>query len=104
VINTHLLGGTGIHWEPLHAVLRADNNRLHQRLLRLRRDAGLGEHVSALRILDVLAWMDGRGWADKTVAGRPVQKLAALEETTDAAIDQSREPARQRNYGRDTGG
>lgn len=64
VVNTHLLHGTGKLWEPLRLALREDDARLHHHLLQLRATAGLGEHISAIRILDVLAWMDGKGYAD----------------------------------------
>jgi hypothetical protein len=46
------------HWEPLRQVLRSDG--LHERLLELREQAGLGPEVSALRVLDVIAWMEGK--------------------------------------------
>lgn len=59
VINNHLLGGSGVQWVPLRVALEADDQALHQRLLAVRSAAGLGEHISALRILDVVAWMDG---------------------------------------------
>ena len=45
-------------WQPLREELQSDP-RLHQRLLDLRLAAGLGDSVSALRIFDVLAWMQG---------------------------------------------
>ena len=47
-------------WEPLREGLRADGGALHHRLLRLREAAELPPEVSALRVLDVVAWMDGR--------------------------------------------
>ena len=46
------------HWEPLRHALRA--NSLQERLLDLREQAGLGPHVSALRVLDVVTWMEGK--------------------------------------------
>ena len=46
------------HWEPLRQALRTDG--LHDRLLDLREEAGLGPHVSALRVLDVVTWMEGK--------------------------------------------
>lgn len=55
VMNTH-----DLQWEPLRSALRADECALHRRLLRLRDQAGLGEHISALRILDVIAWREGK--------------------------------------------
>jgi hypothetical protein len=81
VIQTHLLHGGYTQWAPLHAALRADRNRLHGHLLTLRHQAGLDERITALRILDVLAWMDGRGWADKIIAGQRLPDLATAEDT-----------------------
>ncbi|SFL37735.1 DUF6308 family protein [Geodermatophilus ruber] len=46
------------HWEPLRQVLRSDG--LYERLIELRGRAGLGREVSALRVLDVVAWMEGK--------------------------------------------
>jgi hypothetical protein len=39
--------------------LRKEDHALHNRLLRLRKQAGLPEEVSVLRVLDVIAWMEG---------------------------------------------
>ncbi|MEH0985334.1 DUF6308 family protein [Micromonospora sp. CPCC 205556] len=47
-------------WEPLREALCADDLALHHRLLRLRDRLGLPEAVSALRILDVIAWREGK--------------------------------------------
>jgi hypothetical protein len=66
VIDGTVLGGTGVLWAPLHAALRADSFALHKRLLRLRVGAGLDEAVSALRVFDVLSWMDGKGDQEAT--------------------------------------
>ncbi|SKB04141.1 DUF6308 family protein [Aeromicrobium choanae] len=46
-------------WEPLRLQLTSEP-ALQERLLRLRRDAGLDEAVSALRVFDVIAWMEGK--------------------------------------------
>lgn len=45
-------------WEPLRAKLR-DGSGLHERLLALRGAAGMEEAISAIRVFDVLAWMEG---------------------------------------------
>jgi len=42
-------------WEPLRLALRANDDALHHRLLRLRTAAGLPEQISALRVFDVIA-------------------------------------------------
>ena len=48
------------HWEPMRQALRADDAALHHRLLRLREAAGLSQQVSALRVFDVITWMEGK--------------------------------------------
>jgi hypothetical protein len=47
-------------WEPMRIALRADDLALQSRLLRLRQVAELPEEVSALRVLDVIAWREGK--------------------------------------------
>jgi len=47
-------------WEPLRQQLRADGGALHDRLLRLRDRAGLDDHISAVRVYDVVTWMEGK--------------------------------------------
>jgi len=59
VIQAHLMGGGDELWVPLHAAQRADGCALHQQLIQLRTLAALPEDVSALRVLDVLTWMEG---------------------------------------------
>lgn len=44
-------------WEPLRARLQEDDD-LHRRLLELREAAGLGEAISAIRVFDVVTWME----------------------------------------------
>lgn len=53
-----VIGSTRL-WEPLRARLTAEPE-LHERLLRLRDDANLPEEVSALRVFDVVTWMEGK--------------------------------------------
>jgi hypothetical protein len=59
-----VLGTAERHWQPIHHALAADDAALHRRLLRLRDAAGLSEEVSALRVLDVLAWLEGKDGAN----------------------------------------
>ncbi|MEX1907265.1 DUF6308 family protein [Janibacter sp. Y6] len=59
VINDHVLGGSGVLWEPMRQALRRDDAWLHHHLLALRDAAGLGPEVSALRVFDVIAWREG---------------------------------------------
>lgn len=47
-------------WEPLRQELRANDAELHRRLLRLRDQAGLSPPVTALRVFDVVCWMEGK--------------------------------------------
>ncbi|SCG54778.1 DUF6308 family protein [Micromonospora zamorensis] len=47
-------------WEPLRAALRANDLALHHRLMRLRDVLQLPEEIGALRILDVIAWREGK--------------------------------------------
>jgi len=67
VIDRTVLGGTGVLWSPMHAALREEDRALHERLLRVRARAGLGESSSVLRVFDVLAWMDGSGHSEKVL-------------------------------------
>jgi hypothetical protein len=50
--------GTNNLWEPLRAVLQEDVD-LHPRLVRLRDETQLPDEVSALRVFDVVTWMEG---------------------------------------------
>jgi hypothetical protein len=47
-------------WEPMRIALRAHDGALNHRLLRIRMSAGLPAEVSTLRVLDVIAWMEGK--------------------------------------------
>lgn len=59
--------GSNQVWEPLRAHL-SSAPELHERLLRLRHDAGLPVEVSALRVFDVVTWMEGKyGLADLSI-------------------------------------
>ena len=55
-------------WEPLRVALRQDDGALHERLLRLHRDAHLPDEVSPLRVFDVICWKEGKklGYGAKT--------------------------------------
>lgn len=50
-------------WEPLRAHLQQDQG-LHGRLVALRDEAELPADVSALRVFDVLTWMEGKDNTD----------------------------------------
>ncbi|KRF44613.1 hypothetical protein ASH01_11515 [Terrabacter sp. Soil811] len=77
VIDKSVLGGTGVLWSPLHAALIADDRALQKRLLRLRAAAELDASVSALRVFDVLAWMDGSGNSHNVLTSSSFPPLAA---------------------------
>ncbi len=52
-----VLGAKQAHYEAVRQALRANDRELHRRLVALRSAAGLDDSVPALRVLDVLAWM-----------------------------------------------
>ncbi|MFE3293349.1 DUF6308 family protein [Rhodococcus sp. NPDC059234] len=56
------LGTKAAHLEPMRYSLRHRNGELHHRLVDLRQRAELAESVPAVRVLDVLAWMQGKGY------------------------------------------
>lgn len=47
-------------WEPLRTALRAQDGALDDRLRRLHAQAALPPDVSRLRVLDVVAWAEGK--------------------------------------------
>ncbi|MFD6400137.1 DUF6308 family protein [Nocardia sp. NPDC060249] len=55
-----VLGTQGQHLEPIRIALRHNDHELDKRLRHIRDIAGLPEHISVLRTLDVIAWMDGK--------------------------------------------
>jgi hypothetical protein len=59
-------------WEPLRLALRDGGGALQKRLLRLHAAAGLAPAVSALRVFDVVCWMEGK---DRVAAPRPEGEL-----------------------------
>jgi hypothetical protein len=59
------LGTTVAHLDPIRVALRERDGELHHRLIRLREQAGLDESVPAQRILDVLAWMQGKKYVPR---------------------------------------
>jgi Family of unknown function (DUF6308) len=56
-----VLGGEHYYWEPLRESLRADGGALHSRLLRIRDQADVPALISAIRVFDIIAWMDAQG-------------------------------------------
>lgn len=48
------------YWVPLRELMAADNRTMHTRMLGLRRQAEIPDHVSAIRVFDVLIWMHGK--------------------------------------------
>jgi hypothetical protein len=47
-------------WEPLRLALGANDSALHHRLIGLRDRLRLPKEISALRVLDVIAWREGK--------------------------------------------
>lgn len=71
VIDATVLGHSGILWGPMHSALRGGDWALHHRLVRIRTQAGLDESISALRVFDVIAWMDGTGNSASVLKEQP---------------------------------
>lgn len=69
VVDAHVLGGSGVLWEPLRLALHRDDHSLHRHLLRLRDAAGLPHAVSPLRVFDVVAWHEGMAQRSPTARG-----------------------------------
>ena len=61
---------TTSQWQRMHAALIADGGALNEHLVALRAQADLPRQVSALRVFDVLAWLDGSGHADRILGER----------------------------------
>ncbi|WP_257014868.1 DUF6308 family protein [Rhodococcus sp. ACPA1] len=57
---SQVLGTERSHLNPVRESFRADDGALHRRLLSILGEAGLPEEISALRVFDVIAWMDGK--------------------------------------------
>jgi hypothetical protein len=64
-VNKVLALNKGPLWRPLAEALQADGHALHQHLLALRDESGVGSDISPLRVLDVIVWRTGKGHADK---------------------------------------
>lgn len=71
------------HWEPLRLALRDDG--LQERLRELHARAGLGPEVSALRVLDVIAWMEGKAAGVRPTAPEELSGEALTEPDGDVA-------------------
>ncbi|WP_255221504.1 DUF6308 family protein [Rhodococcus wratislaviensis] len=69
---SQVLGAARAHLNPVREALRADDGALHHRLLSIRGEAGLPAEISALRVFDVIAWVDGkaRGLGEPSERGR----------------------------------
>lgn len=61
VVRREVFGDSRRHWEPLHEALTANGCEWWKQLEHLHDVAGLPDHVPVLRVLDVLAWIDGTG-------------------------------------------
>jgi len=56
---SQVLGAERAHLKPVREALWADYGTLHHRWLSTRKEAGLPDEISALRVFGVIAWMDG---------------------------------------------
>ncbi|MDE0573474.1 DUF6308 family protein [Demequina sp. B12] len=54
------LQGSLNHWTLMHEVMTANGCELWNRAERLGADAGLGAHVTPLRVVDIVLWMHGK--------------------------------------------
>lgn len=54
------LNGSGGFWAGLRNLLQENDREIHHHALALRDEAGLADRLSPLRVIDVLAWMDGQ--------------------------------------------
>jgi len=59
-VASNVLGTNQDHWESIRVALGQDDRTLRNRLLGLEEKAHLPVKVSALRVLDVISWMEGR--------------------------------------------
>ena len=59
VVVGRVLNTKALHLNPIREALRADDGALDARLRSIRAKAGLPDEISALRVLDVIAWMHG---------------------------------------------
>lgn len=60
VVQTALSPPIRNFWIPLRSALRENDNARVTRLLEIRQKAGLSEHISPLRVLDVIVWVQSR--------------------------------------------
>ncbi|GAB3716492.1 DUF6308 family protein [Mariniluteicoccus flavus] len=79
VVKRHAFPGLSRRWRPLQKLLQENERDLHHRLLGLRESAGIGDHVSALRVFDVLTWMDGSGNSRRVLSGLPPREPELLQ-------------------------
>ncbi len=84
VTRLHIFSAAPNTWAALHEALNANDRELHHRLLGLRRAAGLGLEVSALRVFDVLAWMDGTRNAERALKRETIQTEPVVLEGEEA--------------------
>jgi hypothetical protein len=57
-----VVGPSNGYWVWLCTELRASDGALHEQLLALRDAVKVGPDISALRVFDVIAWMEGKGY------------------------------------------
>lgn len=57
----NVVGAQENYWAPLRDLLQQEGREVHERLIAIRTEASLPDSVSAIRVFDVLAWMEGTG-------------------------------------------
>lgn len=66
------LHGSGDQWNRWHALFTTDDRQLQKYMLDLRAEAGLSDNISALRVLDVVVWMEHRQPAEDEDQATPL--------------------------------
>lgn len=64
----NLLKPVGGFWASLNDALRAYDRALHNHLIDLREESGIGQDISPLRVFDVVAWRTGKDIAARRSA------------------------------------
>lgn len=56
----NVVGAQDNYWAPLRDLLLKDGREVQERLIAIRAEASLPDSVSAIRVFDVMAWMEGK--------------------------------------------
>lgn len=91
-----LLRPVGGFWASINLAIRRNDNELNRHLVSLRGESGIGEDISPLRVLDVVAWRTARDAAplvtsaQRIPAGRDVVDAEAIPTARAAATAAAR--------------